>query len=311
MFGDTLFENLCFSFTAYFAVYYVALFYQLPAVIAESRKWTKYVPRRTVAPEPRKFNTEKLEKARIVVDHTSMTKTYYEVVSFFITHYELSLIRGDMATDTSHNQYASKQETQHLRIHNILNKCFVEDQKVFAIYNKYGKMWQKYFWGNKLVGCGSYMSEVGFFFRGARKIDFVASQAKHPRMERVIAWHLFEELEHGFDYGVPLISIPSAAVRFLCTLICLFNYRCIWLVMIEVPATLWCILSSKPQSFFRLFYEGIYQTAIKESWNDAHSLVAVTRGMFPSWEQRAEIEKELKDTYVKKYGLDLDGLVEF
>lgn len=293
---------ILFSILFYYALYFISIIINLPTAYIRSRSWESYIPESKTY-ILRNINTKKLQKEIVKVNHEKFSENIFYSMSMFFPIYEGGIVKQIHVNDISRDSYVSAQERKHIKVHTDLNRTIYSKS-----IRKYLELVYNFYVSNKFTGIGNYVAEIGFYFKAEKLIPNIKNLVKDPNIQRVFAWHLYEEFEHGFDFGLPIIKKTNIFLRFFLSLIGLFHYRNIWLLCVELPSIALCI-NHKPTKLFKFIYNGLYLNTWKKGEMDALVLVATTLQKFPSREERILKEKNLKSIIKNQYNIDIDDSV--
>ena len=278
----------------YYIFYLLSVFRNVYTSYKQVVKWKSYIPK-TYGTKIRKVNTHNLKKQIIKLSNDKFSENIFIMMSLFFPYYEGGIVREIHVKDISENKYVSQQERTHIKVHTDLNNCFEKD---YTLLKKYVKFIYNLYVSNRFTGIGNYIAEIGFYFKALDLIPNLKFLVEDRNIQRVFAWHFYEELEHGFDFGLPVIEQKNIFIRTCCALIGLIHYRNIWLLCVELPSILMCLYRN-PLNFIIIFIKHLYINTWNKGKNDSLVLVSTMLQRFPS-----PHEKEIKKLQMKKYILD-------
>lgn len=292
---------MLYSIIFYYGMYLTSIIYYLPSAINKSYNWEKYIPK-SKNYKLRNVSTKNLKLSKTNINHKKFSENIFYMMSVFFPIYEGGIVKEIHVVDKSKDGYVSQQERKHIKVHTDLNNTMTEN----IFIKKYLRFIYNLYVSNKFTGIGNYMAEIGFFFKAQNLIPNINNLVSNKNIQKVFAWHLYEEFEHGFDFGLPIIQLDNFILRFFCALVGLIHYRNIWLFCVELPSIALCILND-PFNIFKIIINNLYINTWNKGKMDSLVILATTLQKFPTLDQRHKIEKELENVIKEKYNIDINS----
>jgi len=288
----------------YYIFYLLSVLSNVYSSYKQVLKWDKYIPK-TSGTKIRKVNTKNLKTKTVKINNEKFSENIFLMMSLFFPYYEGGIVREVHVKDISENKYVSQQERTHIKVHTDLNNCF---EKYLKSFQKYLKTIYNLYVSNRFTGIGNYIAEIGFYFKAIYLIPKLKYLVEDRNVQKVFAWHFYEELEHCFDFGLPVIQQKNIFIRTLCAFVGLIHYINIWLLCVELPSILLC-LSRNPLDFINIFVKHLYINTWNKGKNDSLVLVSTILQKFPSPAEKENVKSKLKKYILDEYNLNLDDEV--